>query len=244
MRLYPFACGKLEVVVLPGLDGTTALLAPFLAALHGRGVAASAVGYPTDRSLDYDALEPLVRAQLPRTPFVLLGESFSGPLAIRIAVDPPPGLRGLVLSTTFARSPVPALRALARLVRFAPTRLPMPLMRWALLGRWTRPGLEAALADALASVAPATLRARAAAALTVDVSARLDRVQVSTLNLVATHDRLLAPPAGRVLANGLRHCRTERFAGPHLLLQAMPEACADAVAAFALGLGCNDAATA
>ena len=93
----------MEVVVLPGLDGTTVLLAPFLAALQGRGVPASAVGYPGDRPLDYDALEPLVRAQLPRTPFVLLGESFSGPLAIRIAADPPPGLRGLVLSTTFAR---------------------------------------------------------------------------------------------------------------------------------------------
>ncbi len=34
---------------------------------------------------------------------VVLGESFSGPIAIRIAVDPPAGLVVVVLYVTFAR---------------------------------------------------------------------------------------------------------------------------------------------
>ncbi|HAI46826.1 MAG TPA: hypothetical protein DCM50_09035 [Stenotrophomonas sp.] len=36
---------------------------------------------------------------------VLPGESSSGPLALTIAAAPPPRLRGLIRSTTFARSP-------------------------------------------------------------------------------------------------------------------------------------------
>jgi hypothetical protein len=51
-----------------------------------------------------------VRAALPtRGRFVLLAESFSGPLAIRIAADPPSALVGLILCVTFARNPYPSL---------------------------------------------------------------------------------------------------------------------------------------
>jgi hypothetical protein len=42
------------------------------------------------------------------TAFVLVGESFSGPLASRTAANPAPGLVGFVLSTTFTRAPLPA----------------------------------------------------------------------------------------------------------------------------------------
>ena len=234
----------IEVVILPGLDGTASMLQAFCGSLQARGVPARAIGYPTQRPLDYAGLEPFVRAQLPKNSgFVLLGESFSGPLAIRIAAHPPAGLRGLVLSTTFARAPVPSLRALAGLTRFAPTRLPMALLSWGLLGRWAQPRIEASLHDALGEVAPVVLRARAAAALTVDVTPLLPRLHVPVFHLVATHDRLLAPAAARRLSAGLPHCRTEAVAGPHLLLQAAPEACADRVAAFALGLDAGVAIT-
>ena len=85
------------LVLLPGLDGTGKLFSEILKALEGR-VATLIVDYPKDVSLGYDELEVLkVRcAALPDDrPFVLLGESFSGPLAIRIAAHPPPGLCGL-----------------------------------------------------------------------------------------------------------------------------------------------------
>jgi pimeloyl-ACP methyl ester carboxylesterase len=51
-----------------------------------------------DQALRYDELLPLVLEHLPTDrPFVVLGESFSGPLAIRIAAVRPPCLRALVL---------------------------------------------------------------------------------------------------------------------------------------------------
>ena len=67
------------VVILPGLDGTAALLSAFCHATEQLGVPARAIAYPADRTLGYSELELLVRAQLPsRGSFVLLGESFSG----------------------------------------------------------------------------------------------------------------------------------------------------------------------
>jgi pimeloyl-[acyl-carrier protein] methyl ester esterase len=228
------------VVVLPGLDGTTALLEEFCACLAGLGIAARAIAYPTNRPLGYEQLEPLVRAQLPSEPFLLLGESFSGPLAIRIGAEPPPGLLGLVLSTTFARTPVVGLSPLAPLVRFAPARPPMPILSWALLGPWATPELRAQLAQALAAVSPPVLRARVGAALRVDVSSLMPSVRLPVLQLVAAQDRLLSTSASSALASGLAHCRTLTLPGPHLLLQTAAQACAKEVAEFALGLSPNN----
>lgn len=229
-------------MILPGLDGTTALLDAFCSRLLQLGVGARAIAYPTDQPAGYLELEAMVRAQLVGArPFVMLGESFSGPLAIRIAANPPTGLTGLVLSTTFARAPVPALAPLASLLRFAPARPPMALLFWLLLGRWATPGLQTALGEALHAVSPDVLRARAAAPMRVDVSALLPSVHVPTLQLIASHDRLLASSTSKFLANRLPRCRTVTISGPHLLLQVASEACAKEVAEFIQGLGAVDA---
>jgi len=225
-----------EVVILPGLDGTARLLKGLCSRLAALGVSARAITYPPDRVLSYEELESLVRPQLPTGPFILVGESFSGPLAVRIAANPPVSLVGLVLSTTFARAPVPALVLLAPLVRFAPARPPMSLLSWCLLGRWATPDLLSALREALRSVSPAVLRARAAAALRSDVSALVPRIQFSTLQLVASQDRLLASSAWRSLAVDLPRCRSLTVPGPHMLLQASLEPCAQEIADFALRL--------
>jgi pimeloyl-ACP methyl ester carboxylesterase len=73
------------LVLLPGLDGTGKLFAEFLKVIESR-IDTLVVAYPSDTPMSYDELERLVLASLPADrPFVLLGESFSGPLAIRIA---------------------------------------------------------------------------------------------------------------------------------------------------------------
>jgi len=226
----------MRVVVLPGLDGTGTLLADFCSALEARGVPASVVGYPPGRPLDYDGLEAIVRGQLPKTHFVLLGESFSGPLAIRIAADPPPGLVGLVLSTTFARSPIGNVSAIAPLLRFAPARPPMALLSWWLLGPWATPRLRAQLCDALGRVDPAVLRTRAAETLRVDAAGRLGAITVPVLQLVAGNYRLLASAAYSRLAAGLPHCQTVELPAPHWLLQVVTGPAARVVAGFASGL--------
>src|ERR1700719_4469607 len=95
------------LVLLPGLDGTGKLFTEFLKAIQNR-VDTLVVAYPNDTPMNYDELETLVRAALPADrPFILLGESFSGPLAIRIAARQPAWLAGLILCGPFCSNPYP-----------------------------------------------------------------------------------------------------------------------------------------
>ena len=81
----------ITVVILPGMDGTGMELTDFVAALAPE-LEAIVVTYPNDRPMDYAGHEVVARASLPiDRPFVLLGESYSGPIAISIAASAPPG---------------------------------------------------------------------------------------------------------------------------------------------------------
>src|SRR5439155_22620184 len=88
------------------------------------GVEAMVVKYPPDRALDYAELEALVRATLPtQRSFLLVGESFSGPVAVALAASSPVGLRGLVLVCSFVRSPIALPRVLHPLISLLPVWL-------------------------------------------------------------------------------------------------------------------------
>jgi pimeloyl-[acyl-carrier protein] methyl ester esterase len=232
-------CDLPALRILPGLDGTTRMLDGFIAQARAAGFDdVAAIGYPTDRVLDSDALETFARERLPDdTPFVLLGESFSGPIALRIAADPPRMLHALVLSTTFAAAPVPLLAPFAPLTRIAPVLTPMSLLSWLLLGRWRTPALEVALRDALDEVAPAVLRSRAALALRIDAREALSRIRMPTLYLRANQDRLMHLSAGDTILSGITDARLHALDGPHLLLQTRGDACIEAIAAFARDAG-------
>jgi pimeloyl-ACP methyl ester carboxylesterase len=210
-----------------------------LAAVSPAFESVTIIAYPTDQALGYAALERLVRATLPPTrPFVLLGESFSGPIALAIAARPPANLIALILSTSFARYPARLVSPLAPFVRFGPVQsIPFAWLSWYLLGRWATPQIESLLKGALTTVAPTVLRSRVATALRVDVSSSLRAVSVPILYLRATHDRLLSPSAGKYILSVAPHCTIADVVGPHLLLQAAPRACAQVVGDFAARLG-------
>jgi hypothetical protein len=70
-------------ILLPGFDGTGTLFAPFLRALPP-GIEPVVVTYPADRNPSADELVGFVLKRLPESePFVLIAESFSGPIALK-----------------------------------------------------------------------------------------------------------------------------------------------------------------
>lgn len=226
---------NLALRILPGLDDTGRLSAEFLAALRQRGVRdASSIAYPTDRCLDHAALAHHARSLLPQSrPFALLAESFSGPIGLAIAADPPPDLRALILSTTFARAPLRGCAPLAPLLRFAPVHTtPDALLSALLLGRWSTPALRSALRETLHVVEADVLRDRAARSLRIDRRACLTRIRVPTLVLQARQDRLLSAAASKAVVAGIGGARLMSIDGPHLLLQTRAEPCAEIVTAF------------
>jgi len=224
-----------SLVVLPGLDGTATQLGDFVLALGSVFDAVTVVTYPRDQPLGYAELEALVLAALPSNgSFVLLGESFSGPIALSIAASKPARLIGVVLCASFAKAPIPALRPFAWLATFAPTHaVPMPILSWLLLGRWATPQLRSALKAALRSVSPSVLRARAAAAMRVNNVSFLPSISIPLMYLCATQDRLVSPSAGRRIIQAVPKATLVEVVGPHFLLQAAPVPCAKAVRDFA-----------
>jgi pimeloyl-[acyl-carrier protein] methyl ester esterase len=227
----------LTLVLLPGMDGTGTLFAPFVAAL-GEAMPIQIVRYPLTPSLDYAGLEAFAQGTLPSDgPLVLLGESFSGPIAIALAAAMPERVKGLILCCSFARNPLPVLAPLKALTGLAPVAaVPLRLIAHFLLGDHATSPLRASLAQALAAVAPAVLRARLRAVLSVEASAALASIRVPVLYLRATHDRVVPRSASAHILSVCPHAQIVDVAGPHFLLQAAPSEAVSVVSDFAKGL--------
>lgn len=229
------------LVLLPGMDGTARLFQRFDAALRAQtAIETQAIAYPA-APLDYAALEAFVRERLPRNrPFVVLAESFSGPLGAALRADPPPGMRALILCCSFVRNPRPLLAPLRHLLDLIPFgAMPGFALRQALLTPYATPPLQAELAAALAQVPPSVLRQRLRAVLEIrekDASPSFARGSLPVLYLRARHDRLVPPANALQILRQAPGTQLVDIDAPHMLLQAAPAAAADAVAAFLAGL--------
>ena len=226
------------VVLLPGLDGTGTLFRPFVAHLPPE-LRPVVVAYPTDQPLGYDDLLPLVLEALPTSaPFVLLGESFSGPLALMAAARSPTGLRGVILCASFVRNPLPTGAAFLRhLVRGVCFRVAPEFVRnWALLGGYATPELRRLSAEAIDAVSPQVLAHRVRAVLKVDVHRQLEACDVPVLYLRGIHDRVVGRRNGDEVIARAPSADIAEIAAPHFVLQAQPAAAAVAVSKFVAAL--------
>ena len=222
-------------MLLPGLDGTGQLFAPLLAALSG-GVAPEVRRYPPELPMGYEALEAELAADLPAAPFAIIAESFSGPLALRIACRRPPGLVAVVLVATFVSSPVTgALAATARAVVrpwLPAVRLPAFAARRWLLGDAAPEQLVDRLASNLLQVAWPVVASRVRDVLDVDATAALRACPAPILYLAGAQDRLVSPRSGEEIRRVRPDVEHATVDAPHLVLQVAPAAAADVIAAF------------
>jgi pimeloyl-[acyl-carrier protein] methyl ester esterase len=219
----------MRLVLLPGMHGTAHLFEPLIRALP-ENLEPEVVTYPTDEPLGYGEL--LARIQWPTEPFVLLAESFSGPLAIRLAAQRPPHLKALILVATFAHTP----RVIPRFLTANPalTQIPIPnaVIRFALLGKLGSNRQLDELKKALRSVKPAVLSKRLREISCCDVRAHVSQISVPTLYIQATGDRLINANSALEMKTLKPEMQMIRIEGPHLILQTQPELASLAVNEF------------
>jgi pimeloyl-ACP methyl ester carboxylesterase len=177
----------------------------------------------------------VAEAQLPDSePYILVGESFSGPIAVSIAATNPPELCGLVLVGSFVETPRLALRWLSAFMDVLPTHNgPSWLKDFLLLGRWATPELRKCIADAMAKVGQPAVRARLREIAHVNASAELSKMQAPILYLRATRDRLVPRSSGDRIVSLAPHATLLEINAPHMLLQCAPAECARAIRDFA-----------
>ena len=221
----------ITLVLLPGMDGTGDLFEPFIVALGGEFIVKRVV-YP-NVVISHLELESVARSMIPQGPYILIGESFSGPIAILLAASALSQLRGLILCCTFARNPRPMFSGLRQLINFLPLALaPVAVVARVLLGRFSTPALELTLAQALAQVSGPVLRSRLQDVLVVDVSEKLSAITVPVLYLRASQDTLVPSSASELLVRLNSRVEIVEINAPHFLLQAAPVKAAKVVASF------------
>ncbi len=222
------------LVLMPGMDGTGELFADFTSALPDT-ITTQIVRYPRNTILSSSQLEELASSTFPSTPFFLLAESFSTPIAIRCAGRNSLNLKGIILCAGFVTPPVRGWkRSLALLARRLAFRLPLPksVASRLLIGPNAPPMLLQSVRNVITSVKPTVLASRLEAALTCDVRTELGRYEGPILYLQARGDRLIAKRHAREIKQFRPQTVIEVISGPHLLLQREPQQAANAVARF------------
>lgn len=204
-------------ILLPGLDGTAELFERFVAAAPD-GFPVRPLALPNDRPRDYEELSIWVLARLPPEPVALIAESFSGPLALLVA-DRCPRVSAVVLCASFVAAPLPKL--LGRLPAFA-WRWPPPR---ALLNFFLTGGdlaLSEAVLRAVGSVPGRVLAQRVTTALSVDVTAELERYARPLLFMSARLDRVVPMKCSEMVRAIKPSAQFVAIPSPHLVLQSHP----------------------
>ena len=227
----------MKLILLPGLDGTGVLFEPLAAAMP-RHIEPIVVAYPNDPPLGYDELTELVASRLPASePFTLLGESFSGVVALRVAARRPAALAGVILCGAFVRNPT----WLPRHARAAVGAWLFPFWKRSIiarlrLGREPSAPLLALFRKALALAGGAAVARRAREILTVDAEAELLACEAPILYLAGARDFVVPSRNLRHILRLRGDVRTVTLNAPHWLLQTVPIEAAKAIAEFVRSL--------
>lgn len=235
-----------KALLLPGIDGGGRLFGPLLAA-GPRAFAPEVVSYPLDRPLGYDDLVALVRERLPRGRFVLLAESFSGPVAVRLAAERPAGLAALVLAATFLHRPLnPLLHPARGLVGARLFGVPMPaaVIRHFMAGSDAPRAIVADVQAAVAAVSAEVMAHRAAEALRVDAREDFARLEAPVLWLAPSRDRLVRTDAYEEVLDLRPDAEVATIDAPHMVLQRCPHASLARIEEFLAGPGARPGAAA
>jgi pimeloyl-[acyl-carrier protein] methyl ester esterase len=223
------ASSRIPIVLLPGMDGTGELLDAVARRLSSSRPV-HIVSYPLDKLLGYDELTAFVSARLPEGRFAVLGESFSGPIAIEIAAKERRAA-GLILASSFAWHPLPPLLVpFTRL--FDLRRMPLRIVVATLLGDWSAPELESRLRQLLERLPRETVQARAASALRVDKRQALSQIACPVMCLHGRSDRVTGKRCVQQILLAQPRCTVRWLDAPHMLLETHPDDAAGAIDAF------------
>ena len=232
---------NITLVLLPGMDGTGKLFAPLLQQLPPH-ITPEVIRYPTSEKLSYQALTDLAREQVPRKqPYLLLGESFSGPIAIALAASAGVQLKGVILSCTFARNPREFLSKFGVLVPSLPIHAwSMPLLNQLLMGSFKDPAMSNQLFDAVSQVLPEVMRYRLDEVMRVDETQALKSINKPILYLQGKEDYLVPSSAAQTIMQLAKKAEIIALDAPHLLLQVAAKEAAHYIMQFAEKVGYAD----
>lgn len=223
---------KITLVLLPGLNGTAGLFDPLLSVIAD-GCEWMVIDYPTHEVKSYAELTEFVldRISSIHGAFILLGESFSGPIAIMLSAKNIPGHIGTILVASFASAPY-----------FSVTKY----LPWGVIYRLARPlyflriklskaknaSLLSAASVEMQKVEPNVLAARTRAALSIDVTGELKTIKIPMIYFRANYDFIVPIWNMKKIIALKPDIKIIYFDTQHFLLQSVPHAAWKSISKF------------
>jgi pimeloyl-ACP methyl ester carboxylesterase len=224
-----------HLVLLPGLDGTGSLFAPLLGHLP-ETLTPVVVKYPPDQVLYYEQLFPYIREVMPwNEPYILLAESFSGPLAIKFAAEQPENIHAVVLASAFFSkidAPDASWTSFFTKEKWFERATPDSAIKQLVTGGICESSLLSSIKQAIHTVKPEVLAHRVRLMVEIDYSSALEELRAPLLCLAGTQDKLAAQQAIQKLLAAKENSKCVNFNSSHLLLQTHPKEAIEAIQDF------------
>jgi len=210
------------------MDGTGILLRPFVDLLPN-GIDVKVVSYPEDTYLTYEQLAERVLGLVPSSePYVIIAESYSGPVACLIAAHPVGNLQAVVFVASFVSLPWGRIgRWIAKVLPTALFRMRAPawILRWLFMDADTPREMISEAQDVIARVRSEVLAQRLRDSLNADYAPILRDCTDRLVYLLPESDRLLGTRGHRGFLAAKPGIETVKIAGPHSILQCAPASC-------------------
>ena len=217
----------MKLILLPGMDGTGKLFQPFINELPDE-IDCSVISYPENKCLSYKELETFVFDKLPKDEdFVLLAESFSGPVGYLLAKRNLANMKGVIFVATFLQNPN---KPLVNLVKLLPLSillsLPIPefIIKHFFLGKSPNNQTFKLFKDIIKNTSSKIIsfRINEISKLSLD----LDKITIKSFCIHALNDKLVPPNNLNSFTEISDSLKTIKINGPHFILQARAKECA------------------
>ncbi|MBT5934787.1 alpha/beta hydrolase [Sulfurimonas sp.] len=216
----------MKLVLLPGLDGTGKLFAPLIEALPS-SIDIQVITYPLNKEQSYNELIEYVKQNLPEEEFVLLAESFSGPIAYQVALSKPKQLKSLILVATFLENPRPFLLKFIPSSRVLALPIPTILSRIFFLGFSVKTKVIELFNKAIKTVSPSVIQYRLKEITQLKPSSQ--KVKLKTTYIQASNDKLVPSKSLQDWQKVCDEIDIFTVKGEHFILQANSIRCAEVV---------------
>lgn len=236
-----------HLVLVPGLDGTGQLFDPLIAALPP-GIDTSVVSFPHDKSLYDPDLFAVIRNVIPwNREFVVVGESTSGPLAVRFASAQWENVRALILVSSFVSNPIAASTNWATAFLSRPwyeKPVTPATVRKHLLGSHAADSLVQQTVNAFHVPWPEVLGHRIELMKRVDAREALRHWSKPILFIRAEQDAFVSQASVNEVTHLNPSAQVVTVPGPHLVLQANPHGTSQVIHSFLQSLAEPDTSAA
>ena len=182
---------------------------------------------PATGEQDYPSIVRSVKEKLHSDDFVLIAESFSGPIGLALAKEGLKNMKGVIFVATFLSPPNKFLLGFARYLPLKSlSKVPFAAYfhKLLFLGADANKQLVELFQQTILSLPPQLIKARLKSIQSLTVAS--DAIDLPTAYIQALSDRLVPATKAEEFKSGFNNLTVKTIKGPHFILQSKSAECA------------------